>query len=296
MVNPRWHRGGRALSILAAAGRPRLGSSVVRITAPAKINLSLDVLGRRPNGYHELVSVVTAVDLCDEVAADDRPQPGVDLTCSDDRVPSDRSNLAWRAAELLARRYGIDPAVRLRLAKRIPPGAGLGGGSSDAAAALLLLIRRWQLEPSLAELSEMAAELGSEGERVQSLTYQPPGRVLLIMPPFQVSTAEVYGAFKPSDVQACPSEMWWEKRPASVHELSNCCYNSLRPAAERVCPALASIRGRLERLGLGAVHLSGSGSAMFALMADHQEAQQWADRIAEKLQVATCVGHYFGQR
>jgi len=283
----------------------------VRITAPAKINLSLDILGRRPDGYHDLVSVVTAVDLCDELTVDQRPEPGLDLTCTDSRVPSDRSNLVWRAVELLARRYGINPAIRLDLAKRIPPGAGLGGGSSDAAAALWLLVRRWHLQPSLAELLAMAADLGSDvpfflqcgtalitgrGEHVQPLPYEPPGLVLLIMPPFQVSTAEVYGAFRPSDAQARQPEAWWKKRPTSVHQLSDCCYNTLRPAAERVCPALASIRSRLERLGLRAVHLSGSGSVMFALLADRQEAQQWADRIAKKLQLATYVGHYFGRR
>jgi 4-diphosphocytidyl-2-C-methyl-D-erythritol kinase len=283
----------------------------VRITAPAKINLTLDILGRRPDGYHELRSVVTAVDLCDELEAQPRPEPGVDLTCTDGRVPSDRSNLVWRAAERLARSCNIEPAVRLRLAKTIPPGAGLGGGSSDAAAAMLLLARWWHLQPGLAALSQMAADLGSDvpfflrcgtalitgrGETVQPMPYQPPGCVLLIMPPLQVSTAEVYSAFSPSDARARPSEEAWEKPPASVHQLSDCCYNSLRPAAERVCPALASIRSRVERLGLRTVHLSGSGSAMFVLLADRQEARQWADRIAEKLQLATYVGCYFGWR
>ncbi len=283
----------------------------MRITAPAKINLTLDILGRRPDGYHELHSVVTAVDLCDELEAQPRPEPGLDLTCTDGRVPSDRSNLVWRAAELLARRYQIEPAVRLRLAKTIPPGAGLGGGSSDAAATLLLLATWWQLQSDLAVLSQIAAELGSDvpfflrcgtalitgrGETVQPLSYQPPGCVLLIMPPLQISTAEVYGAFRTCDARARPSENAWEKPPASVHQLINCCYNSLRPAAERVCPALASIRRRLERSGLGTVHLSGSGSTMFVLLADSEEARQWADRIAEKLQMATYVGRYFGWR
>lgn len=251
------------------------------------------------------------MDLCDELEAHERPEPGLDLACTDGRVPSDQSNLAWRAAERLAGRYEIEPAVRLRLAKTIPPGAGLGGGSSDAAATLLLLARWWHLQPGLGELSGIAAELGSDvpfflrcgtalitgrGERVQPLPYQPPGCVLLIMPPLQISTAEVYGAFRACDAQTRQAEAWWEKRPASVHQLSDCCYNSLRAAAERVCPALVTIRSRLERLGLGAVYLSGSGSAMFALLADRQEARQWADRIEEKLQLATYVGHYFGRR
>ena len=251
------------------------------------------------------------MDLCDELEAQPRPEPGLDLTCTDSRVPSDRSNLVWRAAERLARRYEIEPAVRLRLAKTIPPGAGLGGGSSDAAATLLLLVRQWHLQSNLGELSEIAAELGSDvpfflrcgtalitgrGETVQPLPYQPPGCVLLIMPPLQISTAEVYGAFRASDARARPSESAWEKPPTSVHQLIDCCYNSLRPAAERVCPALASVRRRLARLGLGSVQLSGSGSTMFVLLADRQEARQWADRIAEKLQLATYVGHYFGWR
>jgi 4-diphosphocytidyl-2-C-methyl-D-erythritol kinase len=158
--------------------------------AHAKINLTLDVLGRRPDGYHELRSVMQTVSLADELTVEAAPHLSLEVDRDGSSppghagVPEGRANLVWRAAEELRRRRGYQGGARLRLCKRIPAAAGLGGGSSDAAATLLSLNALWGLRCSRADLVEVAAALGSDvpfflwggtalvsvrGERVQPL-------------------------------------------------------------------------------------------------------------------------------
>ena len=281
------------------------------IKAPAKINLSLQVLGERPDGYHEIASVMAAVDLCDELRVADRPEGGVELVCDDPRIPLNGRNLVCRAADLLGRLPTVQPAIRIELDKSIPVGAGLGGGSSDAAAALLVLVERWGLELADGELVQLAGQLGSDvpfflacgaavvtgrGEQVNLLNWRPPGWVLLIMPELEIRTAEVYAAWQGRDSRAGAAGSWWQKPPASVGELDGCCFNDLLAAAERVEPTLKRIRRELAEMGLGTVHLSGSGSAMFVLVDDVEQARGWAEKVRQRLKVATYVGRYFGTR
>lgn len=281
------------------------------IKAPAKINLSLQVLGERPDGYHEIASVMAAVDLCDELRVADRPEVGVELVCDDPRIPLNGGNLVCRAADLLGRLPTVQPAIRIELDKSIPVGAGLGGGSSDAAAALLVLVERWGLELADGELVRLAGQLGSDvpffltcgaavvtgrGEQVNLLNWRPPGWVLLIMPDLEISTAEVYAAWQGRDSRAGAAGWWWQKPPAAVDELDGCCFNDLLAAAERVEPALKRIGRELREMGLGTVHLSGSGSAMFVLVEDVEQARGWAEKVRQRLKVATYVGRYFGTR
>jgi len=281
------------------------------IKAPAKINLSLQVLGERPDGYHEIASVMAAVDLCDELRIADRREGGVELVCDDPRIPLNGRNLVCRAADLLGRLPTVQPAIRIELDKSIPVGAGLGGGSSDAAATLLVLVERWGLELADGELVRLAGQLGSDvpfflscgaavvtgrGEQVNLLSWRPPGWVLLIMPELEISTAEVYAAWQGRDSRAGAAGWWWQKPPASVGELDGCCFNDLLAAAERVEPTLKRIGRELREMGLGTVHLSGSGSAMFVLVEDVEQARGWAEKVRQRLQVATYVGRYFGTR
>jgi len=281
------------------------------IKAPAKINLSLQVLGERPDGYHEIASVMAAVDLCDELRVADRPDGGVEFVCDDPRIPLNGRNLVCRAADLLGQLPTIQPAIRIELDKCIPAGAGLGGGSSDAAAALLVLVERWGLKLADGELVRLAGQLGSDvpffltcgtavvtgrGEQVNLLNWRPPGWVLLIMPELEIRTAEVYAAWQGRDSRAGASGPWWQKPPTSVGELDRCCFNDLQPAAERVEPTLKQIRRELTDMGLGTVHLSGSGSAMFVLVEDVEQAHRWAEQVRQRLKVATYVGRYFGTR
>jgi 4-diphosphocytidyl-2-C-methyl-D-erythritol kinase len=175
----------------------------------AKINRELRVGCRRPDGFHEIRSRFCTIDFSDRIAVDEAE--GFELVASGIPVPGAvDSNLVAKAAKALARRLGIAPEVRVRLEKRIPPGTGLGGGSSDAAATLLLLSRLWRSALSQDELVDIAASIGSDvpfflfggeadvegrGERVTPRGDPPALELTLLIPPFSVSTAEVYTAY-----------------------------------------------------------------------------------------------------
>lgn len=182
----------------------------LRGEAPAKINRELRLGGRRPDGYHEIRSRLVSIDLADRVTVE-RGGGFLELVCEGIPVPGDESNLVVRAARALAERVGRVPDARIRLEKRIPVGAGLGGGSSDAARTLFLLSRLWECALPEGELTSLAALLGSDvpffltggeadvegrGERVTPLPDSPPEDLLLLVPPFGISTADVYAAHR----------------------------------------------------------------------------------------------------
>ena len=173
--------------------------------APAKINRELRVGTLRPDGYHEIRSRIVSIDLADRLTA--APAEELELACDDPAVPQGDANLVVRAARLLAAHAGVAARGRIVLEKRVPMGAGLGGGSSDAAAALVLLARLWNLPVVPAELLPLAARLGSDvpfflaggeadvagrGERVTRRPDGPEAEIVLLVPPFSISTAAVY--------------------------------------------------------------------------------------------------------
>ena len=241
----------------------------MRVEAHAKINLTLEVLGTRPDGYHELRSVVAEIPLHDDVELQDAPAGEVTAEMTGDGmevpfVPNEK-NLAVRAARALAAAAGVLRGVRIRIVKRIPAGAGLGGGSSDAAAVLNGLNEMWGLGLSKERLCEIGAEVGSDvpalvlggvvlmegrGERVRAWdaggTPATPifwSRFVLRIPPVNASTARVYAEFRDEDRGKCR--------------------NDLQPAACRLYPIIAATLAEMEAEGLEGVQMSGSGSAVF---------------------------------
>ena len=177
--------------------------------APAKINRELRVGALRPDGYHEVFSRIVSIDLADRVEV--APARELQFTCAGAKLPADDSNLVVRAAKALAGHLAIAPRARIRLEKRLPVGAGLGGGSADAAVTLLLLARLWDFSGPLEELSQIAASLGSDipfflvggeadvsgrGERVQAREDLPTQELFLLVPPFSLATGQVYAAFE----------------------------------------------------------------------------------------------------
>lgn len=181
---------------------------ILRAEAPAKINRELRVGPRRSDGFHEIRSRLCAIDFSDRLEVEESDR--LELSCSGLPVPCGDTNLVARAARALADRLGIAPAARIRLEKRVPAGAGLGGGSADAAVTLLLLSKLWSARLPEQELSEVAVRLGSDvpfflfggeadvtgrGERVSPLDDSPPAELLLWIPPFSISTAHVYAAY-----------------------------------------------------------------------------------------------------
>jgi 4-diphosphocytidyl-2-C-methyl-D-erythritol kinase len=265
-------------------------SPTLRLEAFAKVNRSLVVLGRRPDGFHELETLFETVDLADRLTFDSAP--GLELVCDDPSVPVGEENLVFRAALLLARQAGMAPRARITLEKRIPAGGGLGGGSSDAASTLLGLNLLWGLDLPPARLALLAAELGSDvpfflvggrargtgrGERVQPLPDVPPVPLLLVFPPFGMPTPAVFEALgAPGLTGAGGGDIFTGPVPGVFPDR-----NDLEPAAESLRPELASLRRALSRSGAETARLSGSGSTLFGVFRDLEGARQAGDSLAD---------------
>lgn len=263
----------------------------IHIRAPAKVNLRLEVLGRRSDGYHEIRSLATAVGLFDELRFTAAPAGCLELTCDDPSVPCDGRNLIVRAARLLARRTGTDQGARIELAKGIGIGAGLGGGSSDAAATLRALNELWQTDVGQDTLAAWGAEIGSDvplffwlpavevrgrGGQTSPVRMRWSGWVVLVFGDELVSTAEVYRAWRPEDSRAgCGDEFGRMAVATSAQAVADLGVNDLEPAVFRVCPAVERLYNQVRGMGLR-VRVSGAGSTLFALFDERQAAGEAA--------------------
>jgi len=278
-------------------------STSVKLRTPAKINLTLAVLGKRPDGFHEIESVVMPVGLYDHLALSDGPEAGIHLSCDNPALPTGPENLVYRAAERLAERHGRHRGVQIELTKRIPAGAGLGGGSSDAAATLVGLDRLWRLGLARSELTELAADLGSDvplflhpgpaiiggrGERVEPVELDWPGWIVLVIPPFGMSTAEVYRGWQAGEAPPqSASEVVQAVRDGQP--LDGLLYNMLEPPAFAVEPQLGALHAELLALGAPAARLTGSGAALFALFDACNAATAFAEQASRQLGLETHV-------
>jgi len=267
-------------------------SCAVRVSAYAKINLSLRVLGVRPDGYHELRTIFQSIALHDTLTVRVRRGPFA-LQCDDPDCPADETNLVWRAAEhawAASGRRGALRDVEIQLAKRIPLQAGLGGGSSDAAAALRLFGSIWRVKDAL--LREIAATLGADvpyfleggtvlgldrGDLLFPLADYPPAWVTLAVPSFGVSTKDAYA--------------WWDDlggpnrvRPAHAgRALRGPAFeNDLQDPVAAHHPEIAQIVSALRKAGAFHAALSGSGSAVFGLFSRRPAAERAARAVDKK--------------
>ena len=249
----------------------------------AKINLDLRLLGVRPDGYHDLKTVFQSLALHDDVTFKRRKGPFV-IECDDPRIPVDERNLVWRAAALLWRtagkRRGDTPRdVLVKLRKRVPAAAGLGGGSSNAATALLGLSRVWDLDIDVPTLSRLASGVGADvpfflvggtalglgrGDDIYPLPDLPRTHVVIVRPKFGVSTAEAYGWYD-SETRRTVREP--ARRPLPEHwpEWAFNLRNDLEPAVARHHPTIGRIKQALMDAGAVVAAMSGSGSAVFGL-------------------------------
>lgn len=267
-------------------------SDTLFVQAPAKINLTLAVRGRRPDGFHELESWVVCVDLFDDLAL--RPSSSFQLEIqNDDTIPTDERNLIHQAAHAMASRAGIAPNVGIQLRKRIPAGAGLGGGSSDAAACLIGLNNLWDLNWGIEELAAIGAGIGSDvplfihggqlvmrgrGEQIERLDREIAGWAVLVSPSIHLSTADVYAAYahaKQDRVAARP----WEANNLDCDGVMGDLFNDLELPAFVVEPALHRLHQQLDGLDDRRVRLTGSGSALFAIFSHATDAIAWAARV-----------------
>ena len=248
------------------------------LRAYAKVNLYLRVLGRREDGYHELDTVFQSVGLYDEIDIELAPDPGISLEVSSDEAPSGPRNLVWQAAESFRERWASELGVRLRLEKRIPAGAGLGGGSSDAAAVLRGLRRLTGRPSSTSELESVARSLGADvpfflmggtarglgrGDRIEPLPDLEPAQLLIVVPGVAISSAGVFRSLNaPPGPVASPKRALPLQRDLSKWVLGN----DLEDFVLGGFPAVRSVYNGLQEIGLKPVQLSGSGGAIFSVL------------------------------
>lgn len=269
-------------------------SRALRLLAPAKVNLSLEVLGKRDDGYHEVRTVLQTIALADCLTL--TPAEGVTLSLGGEagRLASEppAENLAYRAAVLLRERSGYGGGVHIELEKHVPVAAGLGGGSSDAAAALRGLRELWELSISDEELASLAAELGSDvpfflrggtalassrGETLEPLPDVPTQHVVIAWPqprPQANKTARMYAALRPEHYSdGSRTERLAERLQAGEPVRDEDVYNVFEAALPEVDPEAAEAFDRAAALGFGTPHLCGSGPAFFFLLTAGQPAE-----------------------
>lgn len=267
------------------------------ITEPAhaKINLTLDVLGTLPGGYHEVKSVMQALELHD-VLQISRGDAGITISGNGKSIPLGPDNLVYRAAALLLEHTGLKRAVHIHIIKRIPVAAGLGGGSADAAAALVGLNRFWELGLPSGELMELGAKIGADvpffitgktalatgkGEKLFPLPAPPPMGVVLVKPGFGVSTARVYKLFDRLSHVSGPytDHMIAALKRGEAGEIASCLGNALEPVTAELHPQIREIKEELKQAGALGVEMSGSGPTVFGLVKDPEEALDLARRL-----------------
>jgi 4-diphosphocytidyl-2-C-methyl-D-erythritol kinase len=261
------------------------------VRAHAKVNLDLRVLGVRADGYHELRTVFQSIELHDTLTCAERPGPFT-LACRTPGVPLDAGNLIWKAAAALWTALGRGGEIRdvvVQIDKKVPLEAGLGGGSADAAAALMALARLWGGAP-VTLLREVGATIGADvpfflsggtalglgrGEEIYPLVDLPPHYVVIVRPPFGVSTAEAYGWYDDDRASGQRDEnrefqqlpVPWPSRAAQM-------INDLEPPVVRRHPEIAAMKQQLRELGATAAAMSGSGSAVFGLFRSRAAAER----------------------
>lgn len=293
--------------------RPAAGISV---QASAKLNLDFEVLGKRGDGFHEVLSFMVPIDLSDDllfVPSEDSAigchaawAPGLialDHATADD-LPSSDKNLATRAVQLLQQRSGTTRGGSIFLRKRTPLAAGLGGGSADAAAALHGANRAWGLNWSSAQLAEIAAELGSDipffvtnlpaicrgrGEQIEPIASVPTMHAVVVKPPVGLNTAEVYGGCTSKDYatdqQAAEDRLqvlFTRLRSGDRRQLGELLQNGLRRAAASLSQWIDRWCGALQAWGAAAVQMTGSGSSCFAVCRSRRHARRMATALGAR--------------
>jgi 4-diphosphocytidyl-2-C-methyl-D-erythritol kinase len=271
----------------------------MQVLAPAKVNLSLRVLGRRGDGFHEIETLIAPISLYDKIDIERQPR-WIDFNCNDPSIPRGDENLIIRAARKFLEATRIKTGLCIRLAKKIPQGAGLGGGSSDAAATLLGLNRLFESKLSREALANIGATIGSDvpffifqsaalcrgrGEVVRPIQLEGELSILLFKPAFTVSTAWAYSRWKAS--RELPNIRY------TAQELGGRTFvNHLeRPVFEKYV-FLAKVKSwLLEQPAVLAGLMSGSGSTVFAILGDNADSEALAKRAREKLdrEMWTCA-------
>ncbi|MDX6303272.1 MAG: 4-diphosphocytidyl-2-C-methyl-D-erythritol kinase [Blastocatellia bacterium] len=272
--------------------------STLTLPAFAKINLSLRVFGKRPDGYHEVDTVLQTISLHDTITFTMTETPEIVLSCDDRSLPTGGDNLIYRAAKSLQSRFAPGKGARICLMKRIPVQAGLGGGSSDAAVTLLALAHLWQVTAKGPELLEMAADLGADapffffggtargtgaGNNMAPLGDAPDQFLLLIKPSANIATSAAYKSLKARSLTTAEAKTILsssERGDFSDSFDSTDLQNDFEPAVFELEPEIKRAKVALTKAGAKAALLAGSGSAVFGIF-DNGDAQERAIQMIE---------------
>jgi len=271
------------------------------VRAPAKINLSLLVAGKRPDGFHELETVMAKINWYDEILIEPGQKAGIELVCQGPHwAPEGQENLIYQAAKIFSNSVGERPDIKITLTKNIPAGSGLGSASSDAAATLIGLNQYLELQLPNRQLAKLAPRLGSDvafflggplafctgkGEKIKKLDKNFNFLALLILPDVSVSTKKVYANYK-------HNQPLYEKLSSQINSyfpkkridlVVKMCANMLQTSSFGLVEGLAELKAKIESLGIGPCCLSGSGSAMFFIIesGDEEIAGQYKHKLEE---------------
>ena len=279
----------------------------IRLKARAKINLTLDVTGKRDDGYHLLETIMQTVALYDGIYMKKLDEPEIRLKTNLPWLPVDERNLAWKAANLMRETYGIEEGVFIEIDKRIPVAAGLAGGSTDCAAVLVGMNRLYDLHLSETELEELAGRLGSDipycvrrgtalcegvGEIMTNVEHPcPECHVVLAKLPVSVSTVSVYKGLKWDQVENHPDTqaMLDAMKNGDVAKMGKLLCNVLETVTIEMHPKIAEIKTRLMELGAEGALMSGSGPTVFALFKDGEQAKEAAALVKKEFALKEAV-------
>lgn len=258
--------------------------------APAKINLTLNVLNKRPDGFHEMRMVMTSIDLSDHLTFNERNDQQITLSSNAAFIPLNKKNIVYQAVRLLKERYEIQKGVDINIDKQIPVAAGLGGGSSDAAATLRGLNRLWELGLTLEELALIGEQLGSDvpfciynktayatgrGEVIKLIHEIPQCWVILVKPPKGISSWTV---FEELDLASLPhynhDKMIEAINENNYEEMIRYAGNALEEISGKYRPDIRMIKGKMEKFGADVAIMSGTGPTVYGLTQQYSKAQR----------------------
>lgn len=265
----------------------------------AKLNLTLDVLGKREDGYHDLKSVMQTISVRDDVEIDVGTGKPWTLSCTNEDIPCDETNLAWKAAKVFCDALQIDPdGIAIRITKRIPSQAGMGGGSADAAAVLRALNRHYDSPLSILALAELGAQVGSDvpfcvlcgtamvegrGERLRKLPDLPDCIFVICKPDFSVSTPELYKKIDTVTIPMHPDNQAMESAllAGDLPRVAGNVYNVFDPVVTAEHLELNYIKSICNTYGAMCMQMTGSGSAVFAMVESFEYAAVICNMLKE---------------
>ncbi len=256
----------------------------------AKLNLTLDVLGKREDGYHDLQTVMQTISVRDDIEIDVGTGKPWKLVCDKEGIPCDERNLAWKAAKVYCDTMGYDPdGIEIRITKRIPSQAGMGGGSADAAAVLRALNRHYGDPLSILALAELGAQIGSDvpfcvvggtcmcegrGEKLRKLPDLPDCIFVVVKPEFSVSTPELYKKIDEVAIHARPDNRAMESAllAGDLEKVCQNIHNVFDPVVTAEHLELNYIKSLFYQYGAAGYQMTGSGSAVFAVVSEFEVA------------------------